>query len=89
MGDGDEYGQRWSYRVFSEMNTEPDTAETGRRYLTVHHVDWCYRPVEWPLEEDVIYVEACPASPSGVGQEVALLDAERILQAFEASRHQA
>lgn len=72
-----------SYRVFSMLNTEPGCHDTGRRYLTVHEVTWRYGPVEWPIEDDVLYIEACPASPNGVGLEAALEDLERIAQAFE------
>ena len=79
----DGYGRSWSYRVFSELWTEPDVPETGRRYLTVHRVDWRHGAPDYPLPEDVIYIEHKPASPCGVTLEVALLDAERILHAFD------
>lgn len=86
MDDG--YGKVWEYRVFSEMWTEPDVPESGKRHLTVHSV--CYNvPLsflgtrDYPLHDDVIYIEAEPASPEGVGLEATLQDAERIMKAFD------
>jgi hypothetical protein len=83
MSDGDGYGRSWSYRVFSSPYTEPDVPETGRRYLSVHLVSWTRRPLDYPLHEDVFYIDARPASPCGVTLEAALLDAERVLRAFD------
>jgi hypothetical protein len=34
----DDFGRLWDYRVFSEMWTEPDCPESGRRFLSVHRV---------------------------------------------------
>ena len=85
--DDDGYGRDWDYRVFSSMWTEPDVPESGRRHLTVHHVDYQHDALlgshSHPLPGDVIYIDARPASPNGVETEAALLDAERIMQAFD------
>jgi hypothetical protein len=81
--DDDGYGRHWEYRVFSSMWMEPDVPESGRRHLTVHGVDYQVGALsDHPLPDDVIYIEAKPASPNGVEMEAALLDAERIMHAF-------
>jgi hypothetical protein len=49
--------------VLSGMWTEPDLWERGRLYLTVHQVYW---------REDVLYIDARPASPCDVTLEAAL-----------------
>jgi hypothetical protein len=80
----DGYGRNWSYRLFSQTYTEPDVPETGKRYLTAHRVDWRRRPPrDWPLEDDVVFIEDTPAAAGGVELEAWLLDAERILQAAD------
>jgi hypothetical protein len=43
MQEDDGYERAWGYRVFSQLNTEPDVPESGRRYLTVRKV--------WPRNE--------------------------------------
>ena len=34
MANDDGYGKSWSYRVLSQMWTEPDVPESGQRYLS-------------------------------------------------------
>jgi hypothetical protein len=59
----DGYGRN----VFSQTYTEPDVPETGKRYLTAHRVDWRRRPPrDWPLEDDVVFIEDTPAAAGGV-----------------------
>jgi hypothetical protein len=83
--DDDGYGRHWDYRVFSQMWTEPDVAETGKRCLTVHLVIWASRrqPCDYPLPDDIDDIKFEPASPEGIGLEATLLDYERIGKAFD------
>lgn len=90
--DDDGYGRYWDYRVFSSMWTEPDVWESGKRFLTVHRVDYVSHirgrallgTHDYPIApDDLIHIEAEPASPEGCGMEAALLDAERIMRAFD------
>ena len=84
MVDDDGYGRAWSYRVFSVLNTEPDTPHTGHRFLTVHVVHWVERPPpDYPVPGDVFAIDAQPATPSGELLEDAILDVERIRDAFD------
>ncbi len=88
--DDGRYGRDWGYRVFSAPWTCPDDWNVGHRYLTVHRVDYVHgRGVQMqgthdhPLPGDFFYIEAEPASPSGIGMEEYLLDLERIMQASD------
>ena len=64
----DGYGRRWDYRAFSQMWTEPDVAESGRRYLTVHRVDYSFQGLlgthDHPIApDDLLMIDAERASP--------------------------
>jgi hypothetical protein len=89
MDDNDDgFDRRWDYRVFSEQWTCPDDWNRGQRYLTIHHVDYnnyrCFDGThDYPLDHDLLYIEAEPASPSGIGMEEIMLDADRIQKAFD------
>lgn len=88
MAEDDKYGKLWDYRVFSQQWTCPDDWNVGQRYLTVHHVTYLppgkmFGTMIYPLPDDLIYIEAEPASPDGVGLEEAVLDGERIMEAFD------
>lgn len=79
----DDYGNDWTYRVFSTMNTEPDTVETGQRCLTIHRVCWHYAPCDWPIHDDVVAISAKPVIPCGGTTEELMMDLARMQIAID------
>jgi hypothetical protein len=88
VSDDDGYGRAWEYRVFSQLDTEPDAPNSGGRYLTIRIV-WpsfagghrCL-PL-YPTPDDVAVIDHKPHTPSGASSEELMLDIERMIKACD------
>ena len=90
MGDPDvTYGKNHEYRVFSELDNEPDSENSGRRLLHIRMVWWRSRhwggigPVDYPTVDDVFAVGHETAKPNGHSIEELLLDLGRMQKAVD------
>lgn len=86
MQEGDAHGKRcpgWTYRLFSELYTEPDCPESGSRRLTIRRVYWSEYSVPRPVPEDVFAIEHEEAVPQGHTTEELYVDLERMRLALD------
>jgi hypothetical protein len=84
LHENDNYGRGWTYRLFSELWTEPDVPESGKRHLTIRRVYWSeFRPVSHPIPEDVFAIDHEEAVPEGHTTEEIEVDLERMRKALD------
>ena len=80
---GDGYGRHWDYRVFSELDTEPDAPNSGRRRLHLRMVWYVSMSEDYPTPADVFAIAHERAEPSGETIEALLIDLARMTAALD------
>lgn len=84
MSDDDGYGRAWEYRVFSQLDTEPDAVNSGGRYLTIRRVLAVRRPLpDHPVPDEIAGIDQKPYTPEGASIAELLLDLERMIKACD------
>jgi hypothetical protein len=80
----DDYGKSWDYRVFSEIDSEPDTPNSGRRRLHIRMV-WYRggRSISRPVPGDIFAIDHERSFPEGETAEALMLDLERMSAAVD------
>jgi hypothetical protein len=81
--DDDGYGRYWDYRVFSTLETEPDSPYAGRRRLEIHVVQYTGRPKLYPQRDDICAIHHEEQTPGGNTIEELQLDLHRMLEAAD------